>query len=152
MIRPLGKKFLLSAWKSFEFAECLKGLISIPAFLSLEKYLLKLLYAQAFAGLWEYTKNEQGRGAVTEIMTPGREERKALLVFPVQDGEPRLGSTDSSFQYKHKKMIFKITEEKAAVGGYLGNGLRMMARESSCSKQKAQHRRRGHSCKRVQQI
>lgn len=71
-------------------------------------------------------------------------------MFPVQDGEPRLGSTDSSFQYKHKKMIFKITEEKAAVGGYLGNGLRMMARESSFSKQKAQHRRRGHSCKGVQ--
>lgn len=36
----------------------------------------KCLYAKGFAGPLEYTKNEQGRGTVMEIMTPGPEEEE----------------------------------------------------------------------------
>lgn len=116
---PGKEKFLLSAWKSFEFAECLVFNI-LPDFSFIGEVCIESVYTpRALLGPWNTQRRNQEEGLSWRLWLLDQRKRKALPIFPGHDGEPRLGSTSTSTI----TIICKITEGKAGVGCYPGNGL-----------------------------
>lgn len=143
---PGKEKFLLSAWKSFELAECLEFNI-LPSFSFTGEECIESVYMpRVLLGPGNIRRTNKAEGLSWRLWLLYQRKRKALPIFLGHDGEPRLGSTSLSTI----KIICKVTEGKAGVGAlsrkWVGGGI---TRKSSCSEQKTQHIRRGHSHKRA---